>query len=310
MLDERDIPAEDYLLPSLDDNKEKKMSSNSLSALSEGTSPDQMGDENDYDGSEFLLTENVGIVTPAKANIKKEEEEEKSPEILKEDVPVVMKEDVPVVPNPAKSAAIPPAKIAMQENDINEESQDGLPTNFDVLCGQSRICANHTGNRRFQIVLDMYAPRYQVASTKNEKMSLTKEIVGVIASSGGRFLKYKDGAWIEITDVTARDKVSHALRTKVKSWQRQKEEKSSSPSPKKRASTVAKRRSRGSRRSSTSSAVTSASDIRTVSFDGSTTSSTSIMDELLKTQREIFEKLTQSDGSAIETHPLKRTETW
>merc|ERR1712150_163551 len=142
----------------------------------------------------------------------------------------------------------------------------------------------------------------------------TKEIVGCIAASGGRFLKYKDGVWIEITDVTARDKVSHALRTKVKSWQRQKEEKSrksSTPAPKKRASiAAAKRRSRGSRRSSAPSVVTSASEIRTVSFDGSMSSSTSIMDELLKTQREIFEKLTQSDGSAAETHPLKRSETW
>ena len=69
----------------------------------------------------------------------------------------------------------------------------GIPSKFDILCGQSRICASHTGNRRFQVLLDLYAPRYELISSKQEKMLLTKEIVASINQSGGRFLKYKDG---------------------------------------------------------------------------------------------------------------------
>ncbi|KAG7338905.1 hypothetical protein IV203_004805 [Nitzschia inconspicua] len=103
--------------------------------------------------------------------------------------------------------------------------QLGMPGKFDVLCGQSRICASHTGNRRFQVVLDIYAPRYDAATSKQEKMIMTKEIVASIQHAGGRFLKYKEGQWEEISDVTARDKASHALRTKVASWKRQQLEK-------------------------------------------------------------------------------------
>merc|ERR1712193_58445 len=53
---------------------------------------------------------------------------------------------------------------------------------------------------------------------------MTKEVVSIIHADGGRFLKYKDGMWEEISNVAARDKVSHALRTKVASWKKQKQQ--------------------------------------------------------------------------------------
>lgn len=279
LMDDREMD-DSFLLGPLDDKQDNDMSADSLSAFSAGTSPDLL-DESGYDGSEFLQSENVGIVTPSKSKSKSKSH----------------------APKKAKKAN---ALVAAVQGD----NSDGLPTKFDVLCGQSRICANHTGNRRFQIVLDIYAPKYEVAKSKQEKMMLTKEIVGCIADSGGRFLKYKDGMWIEISNVTARDKVSHALRTKVQSWKRQQDEKSAS-TPKKRAS-IRKRQNIRRRSAPSASAVPSLADVRAVSFDGSTTSSTSIMDELLRTQREIFDQLTQNDkpGTSKQMHPLKRTETW
>jgi hypothetical protein len=64
--------------------------------------------------------------------------------------------------------------------------------------------------------LDLYVKKYEAAKRKKEKMTLTKEIVACIIAAGGRFLKSQEnGMWVEISDVTARDKVSHALRTKV-----------------------------------------------------------------------------------------------
>eukprot|EP00980_Cylindrotheca_fusiformis_P008607 scaffold1830_cov117-Cylindrotheca_fusiformis.AAC.6 len=271
-----------YLLGPLDEIDLKDMNNNTLSIFSEGSSDDFL---NENCGSEFLQTENVGIVTPAKAKSKSTSSKTKAP-------------------NNAHNAMA----AAIVKSDSSDSAKKGLPTKFDVLCGQSRVCASHTGNRRFQVVLEMYADQYQVAKSKQEKMMLTKEIVGVIAGSGGRFLKYKDGMWIEISNVTARDKVSHALRTKVQSKKRQQDEKIPS-APKRRASI---RRHRNSRRTSAPSAVPSLADVRAVSFDGSTTSSTSIMDELLRTQREIFEQLTQNDksGTSAQEHPLKRRETW
>jgi hypothetical protein len=129
---------------------------------------------------------------------------------------------------------------------------------------------------------------------------------------------YKDGVWCEISNVTARDKVSHALRTKVQSWKKQQAEKKTGVTPtKRRKSETAKRiRRRAStnspmRRSASSvvSGTSTSKHIHTVSFDGSTTSSTNIMDELLRTQREIFANLTQSD-KGCQPHPLKTAQSW
>ena len=73
------------------------------------------------------------------------------------------------------------------------------------------------GNQRLQVVLDMYTARYNDAS-KKERMAITKDIVACIHNSSGRFLQFKieDGMWEEISNTAARDKVSHALRTKIK----------------------------------------------------------------------------------------------
>ena len=209
-----------------------------------------------------------------------------------------------------------------------------LPRKFDILCGQSRICASHTGNKRFQVVLDIYASKYDSVTTKQDKMTLTKEIVASIQDSGGRFLKFhnQDGVWKAISDVTARDKVSHALRTKVASRKRQREqsaqqEKTTKVSPAATASTVSassqtknstsnpkprpthRRRSNAprKRRSSSNSISTSASDIATSSFDANNSASSSVMDELLRSQREFFAVLTKDDAkNKGDVHPLLR----
>jgi hypothetical protein len=215
-----------------------------------------------------------------------------------------------------------------RENDTDESGTVGIPTKFDVLCGQSRICASHTGNRRFQIVLEVYASRYDQAGSKQDKMILTKEIVGCITNSGGRFLKFKDGMWQEIPAVMARDKVSHALRTKVASWKKQKEEeeqqsKPESPAAAAAAAASASTSDRGSktkaamkqkkthhrvadRRRSSSSIIASACEAA-ASFD-SNDSSNSIMDGLLKRQQRIFASLTQSEHSikSDDSHPLQK----
>ena len=280
MMDDTDF-REHMLLNCLETDKQEsklddQMNSSSAPSLLEEESPED-------EDNEFLNNEKIGEISSKGATLGNQESSEKC------------KESSTTAKTEQKRETVDPSKVE-------------IPSKFDILCGQSRICANHTGNRRFQIVLDIYAPKYDVAQSKNEKMALTKEIVGCIASSGGRFLKYKDGVWIEISTVTARDKVSHALRTKVASWKRQQEQKeleekagSSVGTPKKRP-THRRRSSSKRRRSSTSSIVTNASDIMTSSFDGNDSATSSVMDELLKTQREIFASLTQ--GKKV--HPLKK----
>jgi hypothetical protein len=207
-----------------------------------------------------------------------------------------------------KKSVSPSSPSISTKNSDDVPLRVGLPGKFDVLCGQSRICASHTGNRRFQVVLDIFAPRYDAVSSKQEKMTMTKEIVASIQHAGGRFLKYKDGQWEEISDVTARDKTSHALRTKVASWKTQQQEakkeltsrrSSSAPS----RSTHRRGGKQRNRRSSDSSIATSASDIVATSFDGNDSSSANVMSELIKAQKQIFATLTLPAGR--QQHPLK-----
>lgn len=113
------------------------------------------------------------------------------------------------------------SSTSRKQKDKSEIVRVEMPKKVDILCGQSRVCASHPGNRIFQNVLDDFAYQYDCATSKQEKMKMTKAVVSIIHSSGGRFLKYNDGMWEEISIVAARDKVSHALRTKVASWKRQ-----------------------------------------------------------------------------------------
>ncbi len=199
---------------------------------------------------------------------------------------------------------------------VSKNTGKGTPGKLDVLCGQSRTCASHSGNRRFQRVLDHYAPRYDAVNSKQEKMALTKEIVSCIQGSGGRFLRLKDGHWHEISTVTARDKVSHALRTKAASWKRQQQqEKTGGTSSVTLAKTLKKPTHRGRRlgknhnrqRSSSSSLNTRSSDIVASSFDGNDPTSNNLIEDLLKTQREIFANLQKNSATSKDEHPLRRT---
>ena len=198
-----------------------------------------------------------------------------------------------------------------------EETTEGTPSNLDILCGQSRSCASHSGNKRFQDILEKYAPKYNSVDSKHDKMALTKEIVQGITNEGGRFLKFKDGEWQEISTVAARDKVSHALRTKVASWSRQQGSVESSPVASSKGSQKKKpshrRQSSESRklrrRSSQSSLSSGSSEVATVSFDGSDPTGTlnPRLEQLIKVQREIFAQL-QKDGEATPAeHPVKRS---
>jgi len=202
-----------------------------------------------------------------------------------------------------------------------------FPTECDILCGQSRACANHKGNETFQSTLDTYATRYDNATSKQEKMMITKEIVACIHDTGGRFLKYKndDGVWEEISNVAARDKVSHALRTKVASWKRQQQQlllrekeendssegcgsslKNSAIRQQRRRSSVTNGRSRrhrkmGSRCRRSYSSMSSIASNSTTAATTANDDSVMVVNDLMKAQQEIFATLTTSSSSITES---------
>jgi hypothetical protein len=102
---------------------------------------------------------------------------------------------------------------ARSKNSVSTET----PGRFDVLLGRGKKNTGHHGNEQLQTVLNMHSVRYNSTTSRNEKTAITKEIVQSIQTTGeppGRFLKFDKDAngWVEVDDVAARIKVSHAIR--------------------------------------------------------------------------------------------------
>ena len=125
-------------------------------------------------------------------------------------------------------------------------ADDYQPNSYTVLCGRGKVsfyrilpftCSfghgasssshllsrfltrlqeffNYTGNRRFRVLVDMHLERYSLAETKSDKTRIVCEVVHKIRASGGGFCKQdsQDGAWYEVGDSVAREKVGALFR--------------------------------------------------------------------------------------------------
>lgn len=86
---------------------------------------------------------------------------------------------------------------------------------YDVVCGRDRLSHSHRGNKRFRQIIQTYREQYQTANRREEKTRITGEIVSIVESSGGRFLKVEEssGEWVGVDSASIHEKVSHALRS-------------------------------------------------------------------------------------------------
>jgi hypothetical protein len=94
-----------------------------------------------------------------------------------------------------------------------------VPRPIDVLMGRERLAQLHTGNTRYQFLIDEYQERYDKCETNIEKTMTASEIVMKVRERGGRFLIRKKGEtnWSEAEDWVAREKVTNAFRGRRKS---------------------------------------------------------------------------------------------
>jgi hypothetical protein len=85
-------------------------------------------------------------------------------------------------------------------------------SDYSVLCRRGKDSVNHIGNRRFRTLASMYVEKYSKADSKAAKSVIVSEIITAIREAGGNFCKYKKGAWFEVGEHYAREKVSALLR--------------------------------------------------------------------------------------------------
>jgi hypothetical protein len=85
-------------------------------------------------------------------------------------------------------------------------------SDYSVLCNGGKDSVNHIGNRRLRILASMYVEKYSQADSKAAKSVIVSDIITSIRQVGGNFCKYKKGAWFEVGEHYAREKVSALLR--------------------------------------------------------------------------------------------------
>jgi hypothetical protein len=100
-------------------------------------------------------------------------------------------------------------------------STDFEPSCYSVICGRGKECFDSIGNRRFRVIVSLFIAQYSASRSKLAKSIIVSNIVDTIRSAGGGFVKFEDGAWWEVSDANAREKVGALIRdylyTKYKS---------------------------------------------------------------------------------------------
>lgn len=98
------------------------------------------------------------------------------------------------------------------------DSYCSTPKDCDVLCGQSSLARNHPGNVFFRQLVLSKAEEYGRAKRKAQKGVIVSEILDEFERNRVRFMKFnhKENHWVAIPAIIAREKVSHAIRDRVR----------------------------------------------------------------------------------------------
>jgi len=88
-----------------------------------------------------------------------------------------------------------------------------VATEMDILLGRGGGSNHHNGNIAYRKQILFLQPSYKTLG-RDEKTSTSKDVLKWVQTRGGRFLKRecKGSPWYIVTDATARQKVSQALR--------------------------------------------------------------------------------------------------
>jgi hypothetical protein len=92
---------------------------------------------------------------------------------------------------------------------------DFQPSKLSVICGRGKSSYDHTGNHHLRMLASAFVADYSQAGRKLAKSSIVAYIVAMTRERGGSFCKCENGAWFEVGDRCAREKVSTFFRDRL-----------------------------------------------------------------------------------------------
>jgi hypothetical protein len=112
------------------------------------------------------------------------------------------------------------AIILLSAGSTQKHVRTQLPQNFKagkntVICGRGNACTRSTGNRFLNSLVYCYLKTYAEARNKIEKSSIVSAIIAEVKQEsphGAGFVKFQGGAWYEVEDAFAREKIGCLFR--------------------------------------------------------------------------------------------------
>lgn len=95
-----------------------------------------------------------------------------------------------------------------------QQQQLLFPNDNDVICGRG-TSSNHKGNALLRKLVAARKAEYNNSTRRDEKTRISNEILKEMKRTA-RFLfkTKKDDLWVQVDEASAREKISHALRSK------------------------------------------------------------------------------------------------
>jgi hypothetical protein len=91
---------------------------------------------------------------------------------------------------------------------------DFVPGKYSVICGRGKACFKSAGNQNLKALVSNSLKEYSEARNKIHKSSIVSGIIEEIKTKSpeGAFIKQEDGAWWEVDDCFAREKIGCLFR--------------------------------------------------------------------------------------------------
>jgi hypothetical protein len=109
-----------------------------------------------------------------------------------------------------------PPRTSQDAPSLSPSSTESELGPYDVLCGRCKESFNHTGNRRFRIIINLNLKRYMDSPSRVDRSDMIISLVRQLREETGvRFLRKRGSTFVELSERQCREKVGHALRDNV-----------------------------------------------------------------------------------------------